>query len=497
MQENKLEKNGGNPKKSYKEAVRTLVRSLDFKEIENEDKQEDDYSVDNYSIEDKEESDTSSDESEDPSDPNGENRIKVRKDAFDRLDFTLSEKEWKRLCKPFKKSLIIKLLGKTVGFKFLLKKVNQLWGRTREIELVDLGNDYFLAKFDTFADQDFALIGGPWIILDHYLIIRPWTSLFSPNEQIQKLAAWVHLPDLPIELYDINFLSTLGNHIGKVIRIDVKTTQQLRGKYARLCVELDLEEPLLSQYCVHGMPRKIEYEGLHFICFECGIYGHDIEHCRIYKERKEKERKEKEQNAEKGTGDEESLGKNMGDSIERYGAWMTAQKPVRIRRTRSNPPSQQNVENKIQQAQCSRFAVLENNNKEDHGAKIIQPENENKNEKDSKVWTKSRKNPVFETQQTKENTSDQRPAFMEIGSPVKDVAKETESTEPQIDLGGDSVAMVISPRDEKIDANQNQNLKDKPPDPGRKKPPNTKGQSAPKVQSKGSRREFQAPNTPS
>ncbi|KAF7844580.1 ribonuclease H [Senna tora] len=53
---------------------------------------------------------------------------------------------------------------------------------------------------------DFALTGGPWIILDHYLIVRPWTSLFDPEERIQKLAAWIHLPDLPIELYDKKFL---------------------------------------------------------------------------------------------------------------------------------------------------------------------------------------------------------------------------------------------------------------------------------------------------
>ncbi|KAF7811990.1 ribonuclease H [Senna tora] len=109
-------------------------------------------------------SSSSEDELEEPYEE-GQNGITVEKDAFDRLNFTLNDREWRRLNRPFRKSLIIKLLGKTVGFKFLLRKVNQLWGRTDEVELVDLGNDYFLAKFDTYTDQDFALTGGPWIIL--------------------------------------------------------------------------------------------------------------------------------------------------------------------------------------------------------------------------------------------------------------------------------------------------------------------------------------------
>ena len=49
--------------------------------------------------------------------------------------------------------------------------------------------------------------------------------------------------------------------------------------YARMCVEVDLNAPLLPSYSVDGHNLKIEYEGLHLICFSCGIFGHSQEFC--------------------------------------------------------------------------------------------------------------------------------------------------------------------------------------------------------------------------
>ncbi|KAF7827294.1 ribonuclease H [Senna tora] len=411
---------------------------------------------------------SSSDESIDPADPTGANSITIDRDAFDRLNFTLSDKEWKRLCGPFKKSLIIKLLGKTIGFKFLLRK-------------------------------DFALTGGPWIILDHYLIIRPWSSLFDPEEKIQKLAAWVNLPDLPIELYDTKFLYTLGKHIGTVLRIDVNTTHQLRGKYARLCVKLDLEKPLLSQYCVHGRARKIEYEGLHLICFECGVYGHDLEHCPIRKAREEKEKKEKEQNGEKNTSVDGQTSKPMCEVIERYGAWMSAQKPLRARRPRTAFINVQNHQNQGDNGKGSRFAILNDNDPEEQEEEVnTTPISKEGSETRTKIWTKARKNPVFDNQQKEETNTMQNLEMMELGSPIKTTNQEEEQLEMQPEPGLESVAMIISPvkdptkekydkerKGGKTESKQNQNLKDKPPDVGKKKTPNNKGQSGAKMQSKG------------
>lgn len=53
----------------------------------------------------------------------------------------------------------------------------------------------------------------------------------------------------------------------------------MRGKFARLCVQIDLKKSLIPMVHVMGHNQRIEYERLHRICFECGQYGHRAEGC--------------------------------------------------------------------------------------------------------------------------------------------------------------------------------------------------------------------------
>lgn len=82
-----------------------------------------------------------------------------------------------------------------------------------------------------------------------------------------------------MEFYDLEFLSTMGNMIGTTINVDLTTSTQSRGKFARLCAQVDLEKPLLAQYRLKNHPMKIEYEGIHLICFHCGKYRHEKDAC--------------------------------------------------------------------------------------------------------------------------------------------------------------------------------------------------------------------------
>ncbi|CAN1161705.1 hypothetical protein LINPERHAP2_LOCUS24091 [Linum perenne] len=119
------------------------------------------------------------------------------------------------------------------------KKIPQLWARQGKVEIFDVGWGYYVVRFKTLADQDRACFGGPWMVI----------------------------------------LTTIGNRIGKTIRIDHTTLQGNRGNFARIYVEVDLAKPLVSKYRLRHRVRRVEYEGLHVICFSCGCYGHQQEHC--------------------------------------------------------------------------------------------------------------------------------------------------------------------------------------------------------------------------
>ncbi|XP_058734246.1 uncharacterized protein LOC131605976 [Vicia villosa] len=52
-----------------------------------------------------------------------------------------------------------------------------------------------------------------------------------------------------------------------------------RGKYAQLCVEVDLTKPLLAMFNIEDRMFKLEYEGMHMLCLTCGRFGHFKDGC--------------------------------------------------------------------------------------------------------------------------------------------------------------------------------------------------------------------------
>ena len=85
---------------------------------------------------------------------------------------------------------------------------------------------------------------------------------------------WVRILCLPIEYYDQAFLMKVGERIGKPVIIDDATSLGFRGNFARLFIEVDLQKPLVSKFKLHRKVRRLEYEGIHLICFTCGRYNH-------------------------------------------------------------------------------------------------------------------------------------------------------------------------------------------------------------------------------
>lgn len=56
---------------------------------------------------------------------------------------------------------------------------------------------------------------------------------------------WIRLPELPLELFDEEVLYAMGNTVGKTVKIVEMTLGASRGKYARICVQIDLSKPLV------------------------------------------------------------------------------------------------------------------------------------------------------------------------------------------------------------------------------------------------------------
>jgi len=90
---------------------------------------------------------------------------------------------------------------------------------------------------------------------------------------------WVRLNELPIEYYHAEALHHIGSSIGKVLRVDTFTATKSRGRFARLCIQVDMEKPLITTVLIGKLKQPMAYNGIHKLCFGCGRMGHHKETC--------------------------------------------------------------------------------------------------------------------------------------------------------------------------------------------------------------------------
>ena len=132
------------------------------------------------------------------------------------------------------------------------------------MDCVDLGKEFYSVRFLLKEDMDAVLKNGPWFITGHFLSIRPWEPFFKPNcASVSSIAVWVRLHTLPMELYEVEVLKQIGEAIGRVLRIDSQTTMEARGRYARLCIQLDITKPLINIVLSGRFEQPVVYEWIH------------------------------------------------------------------------------------------------------------------------------------------------------------------------------------------------------------------------------------------
>lgn len=181
---------------------------------------------------------------------------------------------------PWKRAIIIKTFGRRLGFSFLVEKIRNMWKPTGNMDCIDLGFDFFLVKFELAIDVDYNLKGDSWFIGQHFLAIRQWEPEFKASTAtFSSVAVWIRLPKLPIEFYETNALCKIGRAIGLVLRIDAHTATGVKGRFARLCVQVNLEKLLLRTIHIGKIVQSIQYEGINALCFTCGKIEHKVETC--------------------------------------------------------------------------------------------------------------------------------------------------------------------------------------------------------------------------
>lgn len=61
--------------------------------------------------------------------------------------------------------------------------------------------------------------------------------------------------------------------------MDKHTASKARGRFARLCIQIDVTKPLVTTIRIGKFEQPMCYEDIQKLCFNCGRMGHKRENC--------------------------------------------------------------------------------------------------------------------------------------------------------------------------------------------------------------------------
>ncbi|KAK9209900.1 hypothetical protein WN944_002269 [Citrus x changshan-huyou] len=274
---------------------------------------------------------------------------------------TFSVRVHVKLSEPWKNSVVVKLLGHTIGYRALCARLNGMWKSAMGFSVIDLENNYYLVRFRLVGDAMDALTKGPWLVMGHYLMVQLWTPSFDfTNTALEQVTVWIRLPGLAVHLYDRKVLQKLGQLVGNVITINSNTASSSRGRFASLAVSISLTRLLVSQFELDGKIHKVEYEGLPVICYKCGHYGHSSSNCKDAKNSTSCEDAGQPHQVMLGNEapGQHAVGSNGDSNVEPFGPWIMAPRRGRKPNNGRENASDLNRNREFTGAGTSRFHIL-------------------------------------------------------------------------------------------------------------------------------------------
>lgn len=119
--------------------------------------------------------------------------------------------------------------------------------------------------------------------MGHFLSVRDWEPNFVPaNSNIQATNIHIRLPQLPTEFYDKEILEHVGIEIDKLLKIDTCTYATLRGRYARICIQVPIEVPLRTSWKLKTTDNQSSMKVREYCARGCEGISHLSKKCPLH-----------------------------------------------------------------------------------------------------------------------------------------------------------------------------------------------------------------------
>ena len=148
-------------------------------------------------------------------------------------------------------------------------------------------------KFHCEVDATRILI-GTWKWNLSRLLLKRWTPFSDlTNERYDSMPIWVKLPNLPFELWSLDFFKLIGSTLGTFLEADLSFLESKVCYLGRVLVLLDLHNGLASDIDIKLgdtiFSQIMDYVGIPFKCYRCHRYGHLASYYHLYLKRNYRE----------------------------------------------------------------------------------------------------------------------------------------------------------------------------------------------------------------
>ncbi|KAL3538122.1 hypothetical protein ACH5RR_001488 [Cinchona calisaya] len=149
-----------------------------------------------------------------------------------------SETSWKHVPN-------IKTFGKTLGFRFLDRKIRELWRPNGNMDVINIGHDFSLSDYTISRTSTMFLLEDLGVSMNTFLAIRLWVHLETRKElwKLKSIIDFLLWDDLNSKLLHIttiyrrncNKIIALKNDAGVGISSDYSSKELISKSFQELC----------------------------------------------------------------------------------------------------------------------------------------------------------------------------------------------------------------------------------------------------------------------
>ncbi|KAL9227818.1 hypothetical protein vseg_003466 [Gypsophila vaccaria] len=188
-------------------------------------------------------------------------------------------------------AVVCYILGANPPWEVIEGFIKRIWTKFNIDKISFMIGGVFLVRFKSMDMKEKVLQSGYYLFDSKPLIFKAWSKdMVLQKTEVEVVPAWIQLHNLPLKFWGKS-LPKITGLVGKFIKKDVATEDRTKIGYARVMVELKVDQLFPSKVAFmdeNGDVVKVDvdYEWKPITCNKCQGMGHQTEHCRKGKPQK-------------------------------------------------------------------------------------------------------------------------------------------------------------------------------------------------------------------